>query len=168
MVSAITGILNHHAISNGDVKVPTSDFPSEFNSESVTYPEITPIKSFDDDEMNHLLELLHSEHDDYLLYVDLQMIQSLLVVTPTSIFIQYLLCCFINTEERMLQTQIACHTFICLPQPRNLRNGQMETQDMPKELGLFYTNFLTVWLYIQLYRFIIAQVTIPTLYHQVP
>ena len=26
-------------------------------------------------------------------------------------FIQYLLCCFINMEEQMLQSQIACHTF---------------------------------------------------------
>ena len=30
-------------------------------------------------------------------------------------FIQYLLCCFIKTEERMLQSQIACHTFVCFP-----------------------------------------------------
>ena len=39
---------------------------------------------------------------------------------------------------------------------------------MPKELGLFYVPFLTVRLYIQLDQFIIVQVTLPTLYHQVP
>ena len=35
-------------------------------------------------------------------------------------FIQSLLCCFINTEERMLQSQMVCHTFLCLSQPRPL------------------------------------------------
>ena len=44
----------------------------------------------------------------------------------------------------------------------------METRDMTKELGLFYVAFLTVPLYIQLDQFIIVQVTLPTLYHQVP
>ena len=39
---------------------------------------------------------------------------------------------------------------------------------MPKELGLFYVYFLTFRLYIQLYQFIIVQVTLPTLYQQVP
>ena len=55
VISAIMGILNHHAIDNGDVKVPTSDFPVEYNYESVPDPYITPIKSIDDDEMYHLL-----------------------------------------------------------------------------------------------------------------
>ena len=83
-------------------------------------------------------------------------------------FIQYLLCYFIKTEERMLQSQIACHTFLCLSPPRLLWNWLMKTQDMPKELGLFYVAFLTVWLYIQLDQFIIVQVTLPTIYNQVP
>ena len=39
---------------------------------------------------------------------------------------------------------------------------------MPKELGLLYVDFLTVRLYIQLDQFIIVQVTIPTIYYQVP
>ena len=39
---------------------------------------------------------------------------------------------------------------------------------MLKELGLFYVAFLTVTLYIQLDQFIIVQVTLPTLYPQVP
>ena len=38
----------------------------------------------------------------------------------------------------MLQSQIICHTFICLSQPRPLRNCLMETRDIPKELGLIY------------------------------
>ena len=82
-------------------------------------------------------------------------------------FIQYLLCYFIKTEERILQSQIACHTFLCLSPPRPLWNWLMETRDMPKGLGLFYVAFLTVPLYIQLYQFIIVYVTLPTLYHQV-
>ena len=44
----------------------------------------------------------------------------------------------------------------------------METRDMPNKLGFFYVAFLTVPLYIQLYQFIIFQVTLPILSHQVP
>ena len=76
MVSAIVGGLNHHAIENGDVKIPTSDVPVEYNYDSVPDPDTTPIKSTDDDEMDHILEFFHSEHDDDLLYVDLHMLQS--------------------------------------------------------------------------------------------
>ena len=68
----------------------------------------------------------------------------------------------------MLQPQIACHTFLCLFQSIPLLNWLMLTQDIPKELGLFYVAFLTVQLYIQLDQFIIFRVTLPTLYHQVP
>ena len=67
------GKLNHHAIYNGDI---TSDVPVESINESVPDPDTTPIKSFDDDEIDHLLEFFHSEHDDDLLYVDLQMLQA--------------------------------------------------------------------------------------------
>ena len=45
--------------------------------------------------------------------------------------IKYLLCCFIKTEEQMLQSQVACHIFLCLYQPRPLWNWLMETWDMP-------------------------------------
>ena len=73
VVSAIMGKLNHHAIDNGDI---TSDIPVEYSYESVPDPDSTPIKSIDYDEMDHLLEFFHSEHDDDLLDVDLQMIQA--------------------------------------------------------------------------------------------
>ena len=76
MISAITGKLNNHSIDNGDIKTPTSDVPVESNHESVTDPDTTPIKSIDDDEMDHILEFFHSEHDDDLLDVDLQMLQA--------------------------------------------------------------------------------------------
>ena len=112
--------------------------------------------------MKHLLELFHSENDDDILDVDLQMIQSWLVVAPSTKFSQYLLCCFIKTEEWMFLSQIACHSFLRFPQPRQLWNWLMEKQDMPKELELFYVAFLTVQLYIQLDQFIIVQVTLPT------
>ena len=49
------GELNHNAIDNGDVKIPTSDFPVESNYESFPDPDTTPIKSIDDDEIYHLL-----------------------------------------------------------------------------------------------------------------
>ena len=76
MVSAITGRLNHRAIDNDDVKIPTSEFPVEYNFESVPDPDTTPIKSNDDDEIDHLLELFHSEHDDDLLDVYLHILQA--------------------------------------------------------------------------------------------
>ena len=44
VISAIMGRLNHHSIDNGDVKVPTSEFPVESHSESVSDPDTTPIK----------------------------------------------------------------------------------------------------------------------------
>ena len=67
------GKLNHHAIDNGDI---TSGVPVESNYDSVPDPDTTPIKSIDDDEMYYLLEFFHSEHDDDLLDVYLQMLQS--------------------------------------------------------------------------------------------
>ena len=73
VVSAIMGKLNHHAVYNIDI---TSDVPVESSYDSIPDPDTNPIKSVDDDEMNHLLECFHSEHDDDLLEVDLQMLQA--------------------------------------------------------------------------------------------
>ena len=73
VVSDIMGILNHHAIYNGDI---ISDVTVESNYNSVPDPETTPIKSIDDDEMDHLLEFFHSEHDGNLLDVDLHILQA--------------------------------------------------------------------------------------------
>ena len=70
------GKLNHHTIYNGDIKIPNSDFPVESNSGSVPDPDTTLIKSIDGDVMNHLLEFFHSEHNEDLLDVDLQMLQA--------------------------------------------------------------------------------------------
>ena len=67
--------LNYHAVDNCTVKIPTAEFTIESNYESVPDPDTTLIKSIDDDEMDHLLELFHSEHDEDLLDVDLQMLQ---------------------------------------------------------------------------------------------
>ena len=82
--------------------------------------------------------------------------------------IQNLLCCFKNIEERMLQSQISGHTFLCLSQPRSLWNWLMGTRYMPKKLLLFYDPLLTVPLYIQWYKFIVVQIALPTPSHQVP
>ena len=76
VISDIMGRLNHNSIDNGDFKCPYSKFPVEFNSESVTDPDSTPIKSIGDDEMDHLLEFFHSEHDGDLLDFELQMLQA--------------------------------------------------------------------------------------------
>ena len=69
------GRLNHHTIDNGDVKVHNSYFTVESNSKSVPYPDTTQIKSVDDDEIYHILEFFHSEHDGDLLDIDLHMLQ---------------------------------------------------------------------------------------------
>ena len=71
MVSATTRRLNNHAIDKGDVEVHPSEFPVKFNSESVLDPYNTLIRSVDDDEMYHLLEFFHPEHDEDLMYVEL-------------------------------------------------------------------------------------------------
>ena len=118
--------------------------------------------------MDHLLELFHSEHDDDILDVDLQMLQYWLVVAPSSKHLQSLLCYIINMEDRMLLSQIACRTFPCFSQPRPLCISLMETRDMPKELRLFYVVLLTVPLFICWYQFIILQVVLPTPSHKVP
>ena len=70
------GRIIHHTIYNGNVQVHTSDFLVEFNSESVLDPDTNPIKSIDYDEMDHLLEFLHSENDEDIMYVGLHMLQS--------------------------------------------------------------------------------------------
>ena len=46
--------LNHHVIDNGDVEVHTSEFTFESNSEYSPDPYTTPIKSIDDDKMDHI------------------------------------------------------------------------------------------------------------------
>ena len=58
--------------------------------------------------------------------------------------------------------------FLYLSQPRPLWNWPIETRDMPKGLEFFYVVFLTVVLYIQWCQFIIVQVALTTLSHQVP
>ena len=66
----------------------------------------------------------------------------------TQKLLQYQLCCFIKTEEKMLELQIACLIFICLSQPRSIRNWITATRNMTNKLGLFYALFLTVLLFI--------------------
>ena len=74
VVSAITGRLNHRAIDNGDVEVHPSEFTFESNYEYVPDTDTTLIKSIDNDKIDHLLELFHSEYDDNILDVDLPMV----------------------------------------------------------------------------------------------
>ena len=77
------GKRNQHTIDKGDVEVHPSEYTFEYTSEYVPYPEITPNKSIDDGETDQILEFFLSEHDDDLLYVDLQIIQELLVVATS-------------------------------------------------------------------------------------
>ena len=68
------GILNHNDIDIFDVYIDSLEFPFEFYSEPVPDQDTTPIKSIDDDEMDHFLELFQSDHDDDIFDVDLHML----------------------------------------------------------------------------------------------
>ena len=54
------GRLKNHVIDNDDVEAHPSEFTFEYNSEYVSDKDITPIKSIDNDESDHLLEFFHS------------------------------------------------------------------------------------------------------------
>ena len=49
------GRLDHHSIDIDDVVFHPSEFSVEYDSETVPDPEITPIKSIDDYEIEHLM-----------------------------------------------------------------------------------------------------------------
>ena len=83
----ITRRLNNNDVDNGDVEVYPSDYPFESTSESVPNTDTTMIKSIYDDEMDQILKLSRSYHDDGILDVDLQVIQDLIVVAPFSILV---------------------------------------------------------------------------------
>ena len=63
------GIINHHVIDYGHVEVYASEYPFYSTSDSALYRYTTLIKSIYYDEMDQLLELFHSKHNDYLLDV---------------------------------------------------------------------------------------------------
>ena len=67
VVSIIIGILNHHDIDNDDVDIIPSECLFKSTSEYVIDPDTTLIKSINDNEMNSLLELFHSENADDIL-----------------------------------------------------------------------------------------------------
>ena len=69
------GRLNHRAVDNGDVEINPSGYPFEYISESVPDTGITLIKSIVDNEIEPILEFFHSDHDDDLLDIYLQMFQ---------------------------------------------------------------------------------------------
>ena len=96
--------LNHNAINNSDVEVYPSEYQFESSSDFVPDPDNTMIKSTDDYEMDQILELLHSEHDNDLLDVYLHMLQYWLGLLIPQNVLQYLLCCFIKMEEKMLMS----------------------------------------------------------------
>ena len=70
------GRLNYLSFDNGDVKVYTSYYSLKSTSDSFSYPDNTPVIPIDDDEMDHLPELYHSDQDDDILDVPFQMIQT--------------------------------------------------------------------------------------------
>ena len=68
------GRLNNDYVDNGGIEVYPSEYPFESTPDSVKYPDNTPIKSTNNDEMDQLLEFFHSDHDDDILDVEIQML----------------------------------------------------------------------------------------------
>ena len=54
MVSPITGILNHHAVDNGNVELYPPDYPLGYLSDSVPDIDNTPIMFISDDELGKI------------------------------------------------------------------------------------------------------------------
>ena len=135
----------YQTVDNCDVEVEPWYYPLEYTSESVPDPYNNTIKSIGNDEMNQLLELFYSDHDYDLLYVDLQIILGWLVVDTylLLLLLLYQLCCFTNKEKPMLELQSLCQIFPCLYQPKPTWNWLIPTQDIPKELWLFYAGLQT-------------------------
>ena len=77
------GGINHHSIDKVDFGVHNSEFPFLSNYESIPDPDITPIKSIGDYEMDHILKLFRSEHNGDILDDDFQMLWDWLVVAPS-------------------------------------------------------------------------------------
>ena len=65
----------------------------------------------------------------------------------------------------MLESKIACHTFISFSQPRPIQNWLIAMGDISKELGFIFVILKTVPLYIKWDEFIIVQVTLIILYN---
>ena len=61
--------------------------------------------------MGQLLGFFHSDDSDGIFDIDLQMRQDWLVVAPSSKMYIASSVFFIKTEEKMVLSQIACHTF---------------------------------------------------------
>ena len=105
--------------------------------------------------MDQLLEFLHSEHDDYLLDSDLHMLQAWLVVaTSSKVYKVYNMLFHKYGGEKFSITNRMSH-FLCLSQPRPLKNWLMKTWYISKELVLFYVVLLIISLLIRWYQFII-------------
>ena len=133
MVSAILGKLNQHAIYNGDIKITTSDFPVESNYESIY-----------DDEMDHLMEFFHSEHDEDILDVDLHMLQAWLVVAPPSKF--YILSTVLfhkNGGANVGVTNFISHFSMLLPTKANVKLDNENTGN-DQVIGIILCHF-TNW-----------------------
>ena len=159
------GKLNHRAINNGDVIIPTSDVPVESNYDSVPYPYTTPIKSIDADEIYYLVEFFHSEHDDDLLDIDLQMLQAWLVVAPPSKFYTVSTVLFHKDRgEIFAVTNCMSHfsLFVKTKATVKLANGNTGHAQVIGIILCYFPNCLIIYPVGPVYYF---QVTHPKIYH---
>ena len=135
------GIINHHTINNGDIDVHTSEFPVEFNSEYIPNSDTIPIKSIADDEMDHLLEFFHSGYYEYLLDVDIYIIQAWLVVDPPSKFYAVSTVLFYkHWGVNVAVKKFLPHFSVFVPTKANVKPDNVN-KDMTQELGLFVCRF---------------------------
>ena len=126
------GKLNHHDIDNSDVKIPTSEFPVEYNSESVPDTDTILIKSNVYDDRDNLLDSFYSKHYEYLLDIDLHMLQDLLVVAPPSKFYTVSTVLFHKYGGANVEVTNCMSHFSMFVPTKDTNNWLMETWDIPK------------------------------------
>ena len=119
--------------------------------------------------MDHLLEFLHSEHYKDLLNVDLQMIKSWMVVAPTSKFYTVTTVLFHKDGgANFAFTNGMLYFYMFVPTKATLKLANGNTGHA-QGIGIILCHFPKCSIiYIHLGQFIIFQVTLPTIYHQVP
>ena len=106
--------------------------------------------------MDQFLELSHSENDYDILDVDLQMLPSWLVLNHSSKCIHYLLCFFINTEDKNLLSQITCHIFLYIWPTKatvELANGNTVYSQLVGVALCHLTKYSIIYLVVQVYCF---------------
>ena len=102
--------------------------------EYIKYPDTTHIKTEENYEMEYLMELFNSEHDNNVMDVEMQMLWPEWILIHNQISIRFQLFRFISIQEKSLKSPILCLIFICLYLPYPMWNFLVATRDKPNYL----------------------------------